>query len=196
MLHGPTITLRPIRAADLDELYGHHIELSNRGDSFPLGIVAEPTFRKRFEETGYWERDEGTLVLVDAADRIVGHIEFFRAVPYWDAYELSYQLYDAAHAGKGYATQAVQLLSDYLFDTTPRHRLQLVILPGNGASRRVAEKCGFTLEGTLREPFYHRGRNVDVLMYSLLRTDPRPWGSEPAQFEREIPASSSPRTTS
>lgn len=175
MLHGPGITLRPVRAADLDELYTRHIELSNRGESFPLGIVSEPTFRQRFEATGYWERDEGMLLLVDATDRIVGHIEFFRAVPYWDAFELSYQLYDAADAGKGYSTEAVQLLCDHLFDTTPRHRIQLVILPGNVASRRVAEKCGFTLEGTLREPFYHRGVNVDVLMYSLLRTDPRPW---------------------
>ena len=43
----------------------------------------------------------------------------------------------------------------------------------------VAEKCGFTLEATLREPFYHRGRNVDVLMHSLMRTDPRPWRTDP-----------------
>ena len=178
MLHGRNITLRPVRSADLDELYGHHIELSNRGDSFPLGIVSESTFRQRFEASGYWERDEGMLVIVDGVDRIVGHIEVFRSVPYWDAFELSYQLYDDAHAGHGYATEAVQLLTDYLFDTTPRHRIQLVILPGNTASRRVAEKCGFTLEGTLREPFYLRGTNVDVLMYSLLRTDPRPWRTD------------------
>ncbi len=169
----------PSGRADVDELYSHHIELSNWGDSFPLGIVSESTFRQRFEANGYWDRDEGMLVIVDGQDRIVGHIEFFRAVPYWDAFELSYQLYDGSHAGRGYSTEAVQLLADYLFDTTPRHRIQLVILPGNAASRRVAEKCGFTLEGTLREPFYHRGTNVDVLMYSLLRTDPRPWRMTP-----------------
>jgi L-amino acid N-acyltransferase YncA len=85
------------------------------------------------------------------------------------------QLYDQGDAGRGYTTEAVQLLVDYLFDTEPRHRIHLVVLPDNGASRRIAEKCGFTLEGTIRDPFYHRGRNVDVVMYSLLRTDPRPW---------------------
>ena len=177
MLHGSKVTLRTIRAADLDELYAHHVEIDNRGDFFPRGVQSEPAFRKRFDEDGYWGREDGTLVIVDGTGRIVGHIEFFRAVSYWDAYELSYQLYDRADGAKGYTTEAVQLLVDYLFDTKQRHRLQLVIVPENAASRRVAEKCGFTLEGTLRGPFFNGGRNVDVLMYSLLRTDPRPWRS-------------------
>jgi ribosomal-protein-alanine N-acetyltransferase len=175
MLRGRRIKLRPVRAADLDELYVHHIEIANRGDYFPVGVMGEPTFQKRFQENGFWDRDEGMLVILDASDRIVGHIEFFLAVPYWDAFELSYQLYDHGVAGRGYTTEAVQLLVDYLFDTRRRHRIHLVILPDNQASQRIAQKCGFTLEGTIREPFYHRGRNIDILMYSLLRTDPRPW---------------------
>jgi RimJ/RimL family protein N-acetyltransferase len=175
MLRGGRVTLRPVRAADLDELYARHVDIDNRGDFFPRGVMSEPEFRKRFEADGFWDRDEGMLVVLDASDRIVGHVEFFRAVSYWDAFELSYQLYDQADAGRGYTTEAVQLLSDYLFETKPRFRLQLVVLPENAASRRIAEKCGFTLEATLRGPFFHRGHNVDVLMYSLLRTDPRPW---------------------
>ena len=108
MLRGDQIILRPVRAADLEELYGHHIEIANRGDYFPIGVMGEPTFQKRFQENGFWDRDEGMLVILDATDRIVGHIEFFRAVPYWDAFELSYQLYDEAVAGRGYTTEAVQ----------------------------------------------------------------------------------------
>ena len=178
MLNGQRIALRPVRAADLDELYSHHIDIANRGAYFPIGVASEPAFQKQFQENGFWDKDEGTLVMVDDTDRLVGEIEFFRAVPYWDAYELSYHLFDVADAGHGYTTEAVQLLVDYLFDTRPRHRIHLVILPENGASRHIAETCGFTLEATIREPFFHRGRNVDVLMYSLLRTDPRPWRSD------------------
>jgi ribosomal-protein-alanine N-acetyltransferase len=51
----------------------------------------------------------------------------------------------------------------------------LVIVPENAPSRRIAEKCGFQLEGTARGAFFNGGRNVDVLVYSLLRDDPRPW---------------------
>ena len=50
-----------------------------------------------------------------------------------------------------------------------------VIVGENVASRRIADTCGFTLEGTARGAFFNDGRNQDVLLYSLLRTDPRPW---------------------
>jgi RimJ/RimL family protein N-acetyltransferase len=178
MLQGQRIGLRTVRAADLDELYERHVDIANRGDFFPLGVQSETKFRRGFEENGFWERDEGMLVIVDGDGRIVGHIEFFLAVSYWDAYELSYQLYEDSAAGRGYTTEAVQLLVDYLFDTRPRYRIHLIIAPDNAASRRIAEKCGFSLEGTVRGAFYHRGRNKDVLMYSLLRDDPRPWRSD------------------
>jgi RimJ/RimL family protein N-acetyltransferase len=109
---------------------------------------------------------------------MAGHIEFFKPVSYWDAFELSYQLHDERFAGRGYVTEAVQLVVDYLFANKKQHRIHLVIVPGNAASRRIAEKCGFTLEGTVRGAFFNDGRNQDVLLYSLLRTDPRPWRTE------------------
>jgi RimJ/RimL family protein N-acetyltransferase len=96
-------------------------------------------------------------------------------VNYWDAFELSYQLYDDRFAGRGFTTEAVQLLVDYLFASKKQHRIQLDIVPENSASRRIAEKCGFTLEGTARGAFFNTGRNEDLLIYSLLRSDPRPW---------------------
>jgi RimJ/RimL family protein N-acetyltransferase len=88
---------------------------------------------------------------------------------------LSYQLYDDRFAGRGYTTEAVQLVVDYLFGSKKQHRIQLDVVPENAASIRIAEKCGFTLEGTARGAFFNAGRNQDLLIYSLLRSDPRPW---------------------
>ena len=82
---------------------------------------------RRFAENGFWERDEGTL-LIWHDEEIVGHIEFFVPVSYWDAFELSYQLYGEEHAGHGYTTEAVQLLVDYLTATKKQHRIHLVIV--------------------------------------------------------------------
>ena len=109
--------------------------------------MSEPAFRKTFAEGGFWEREQGTLLIATQDGEIAGHIEFFRPIVYWDACELSYQLYDEAFAGRGYTTEAVQLLVDYLFGAKKQNRIQLVIVPENAASRRIAEKCGFTLEG-------------------------------------------------
>jgi ribosomal-protein-alanine N-acetyltransferase len=170
-----------MREDDLDAAYAAHVDISSRGAYFPLGVTSEPAFRRRFTETGYWQRDEGMLLVHDRAGELVGHIEFFVPVSYWDAYELSYQLYDDAFSGRGYTTEAVRLLVDHLFATRKKHRIQLVIVPGNTASLRVAEKCGFVREGIARGAFYNGGRNVDVLLLSLLRTDPRPWAAHGTQ---------------
>ena len=175
MLHGQRITLRPVRESDLDELYLAHVDIRNRGAYFPLGVQSEPAFRRQFAENGFWEKEEGTLLIIDPAGAMAGHIEFFKPVSYWDALELSYQLYDDRHAGQGYITEAVQLVVDWLFANKKFHRIHLVIAPDNHASRRIAEKCGFQLEGTVRGAFFNAGRNQDVLLLSLLRTDPRPW---------------------
>ena len=174
MLIGERVQLRPIREADLPAFISAHQDISNRGAYVPLGVVSEPVLRRQFAENGMWDRAEGWL-LIWHDEEIVGHIEFFTPVSYWDAFELSYQLYDDRHTGHGYTTEAVQLLVDYLTATKKQHRIHLAIVPDNTASSRVAEKCGFMLEGTVRGAFFSGGRNHDVLLYSLLRTDPRPW---------------------
>ncbi len=175
MLTGDKVVLHPVRERDLEAFIDAHTEIANRGEFFPLGIVPEPVLRKRYAETGLWEREEGTLLIWTRDEEMAGHIEFFRPVNYWDAFELSYQLYDKAHEGRGYTTEAVRLLVDYLFGAKKLNRIHLVIVPDNAASTRVAEKCGFQLEGTVRGAFFNGGRSHDVLLYGLLRDDPRPW---------------------
>ena len=175
MLYGQRVHLRPVRESDLEALYTAHVDIRNRGAYFPLGVLSEPAYKRAFAEHGLWQKEEGTLVILDSGEQIVGHIEFFRPVSYWDALELSYQLYSDRAAGHGYVTEAVQLVVDWIFANKKFHRVHLVIVPENAASRRIAEKCGFQLEGTVRGAFFNAGRNQDVLLYSLLRTDPRPW---------------------
>ena len=175
MLHGERISLRLVRSTDVDAMWEGHEDVRNRGAYFPLGVPSESAFKRAFGENGFWEKEAGTLLIVTKDGEMAGHIEFFKPVSYWDAWELSYLLYDDRFAGKGYTTEAVQLLVDYLFGAKKPNRIQLDIVPGNAASRRVAEKCGFTLEGTARGAFFNGGRNNDLLIYSLLRDDPRPW---------------------
>lgn len=171
MLKGSSVTLRPVRDADLDQLYSYHLDIDNRGDFFPRGILAQPIFHRRFEENGFWNKEDGMLVIVSPHDEILGHIEFFKTVNYLDEYELSYQVYPAEHRGKGLATEAVNLLVRYLFENKRVNRIRLVIHPDNLASRRIAEKCGFRHEGTAREAWYHKGFHQDVEIYAILHKD-------------------------
>ena len=61
---------------------------------------------------------------------------------------------DRRFANRGFTTQAVQMLTTYGFDELGLHRIEINLRPENGASRRVAEKAGFILEGA-RPRFLH-----------------------------------------
>ena len=128
MLAGQSVTLRQVREADLDALYDAHTNIRNRGAYFPLGVMSQTAFRGAFAEHGFWQKTEGMLVIESPEGEIAGHIEFFRPVSYWDAFELSYQLYADQYAGRGFVTEAVQLLVDYLFGAKKEHRIHLVIV--------------------------------------------------------------------
>ena len=171
MLTGDSVVLRPVRGSDLDELYALHIDIDNRGEFFPRGITSRAAFDKQFHENSFWDRDEGMLVITSPGDEILGHIEFFKTVNYLDEYELSYQVYSTDHRRKGVATQAVNLLVRYLFETKRMNRIRLVIHPDNAASRGLAEKCGFRFEGINRGAWFNKGRHHDVAIYAVLRDD-------------------------
>ena len=73
--------------------------------------------------------------------------------------------------GRGVATHALRLASQWLFREVDLERLQLRADALNVPSQRVAEKAGFTREGVLRSMHYNSRleRRVDFVMFSLLR---------------------------
>ena len=77
--------------------------------------------------------------------------------------------------GRGICTRAVRLVSRWLIEDHAIERLQLRADEQNPASRKVAEKAGFTQEGVLRSSRFNArlGRRVDFVMYSLLADELR-----------------------
>ncbi len=169
MLEGKTIRLRPIMEQDLPFLYAAHVEVANRGPYYPTGVSSESGYRKQYEETGFWGKDSGKLVIEDKQSNIVGHIEYFKTLSYLDELEIAYRLYDEKDWGKDYTSQALTLLVDYLFRHRRENRIRLVIHPENKGSIRVAEKCGFSFEGIARWIWFLNGRSQDAAIYALLR---------------------------
>ena len=73
--------------------------------------------------------------------------------------------------GKGYATDAVISLCNFLFNEMNMHRIESVILEYNLPSQALYKKCGFVLEGVLRKAVYKSGAYRDQLMFALLKED-------------------------
>ena len=75
---------------------------------------------------------------------------------------------DKDHWGYGYMTEAVTALVDHALRDLDAHRIYVEVEPDNVASTRVVEKCGFVLEGRLRQKQHIRGEWRDVLIYASL----------------------------
>jgi RimJ/RimL family protein N-acetyltransferase len=98
----------------------------------------------------------------------IGYIFHFNMLHVMGKYlEIAYALLPSER-GKGHSTEATQLLVDYLFLSTVVSRVQVSVSIRNKASQRVAEKAGFTREGTIRRTV---GGERDSYLYSILREE-------------------------
>jgi RimJ/RimL family protein N-acetyltransferase len=75
------------------------------------------------------------------------------------------------HRGRGLMPEAVRALAEWVIRDQGFERVELRIAPGNAASLRVAEKAGFTREGTARNAGYVHGGRVDLVIFSLVPGD-------------------------
>ncbi|MGP4044172.1 GNAT family N-acetyltransferase [Streptomyces sp. 2A115] len=79
--------------------------------------------------------------------------------------------------GRQVATRALTLAARWAFDEFGLHRLELGHGLGHDASCRIAERCGFPYEGTLRGAMFEAGRHDafrDLHLHARLATDPEP----------------------
>jgi ribosomal-protein-serine acetyltransferase len=117
-----------------------HMPLSREGEYDLIAKLA----------ADYWAGRQYVVGIFDGDGTIVGGAGLHpRTALNPRALELGYWI-RTAHAGKGYATLASQMLIALAFDRLGCDRLQVMHDEANAASRRVVEKCGFVHEGTLR----------------------------------------------
>ncbi|MFI8189710.1 GNAT family N-acetyltransferase [Streptomyces sp. NPDC085946] len=123
---------------------------------------------------------EGTSVsfrITDASSGVtLGHIGVNDIKPALRTGRVGYWVLPEAR-GRGVATRALLLTARWAFEDLGLHRVELDHAVGHAASCRVAERCGFAYEGTLREAIFEAGRHDafrDAHLHARLATDPEP----------------------
>ena len=96
------------------------------------------------------------LVLQQDVHRKNAEIGYWIGEPFW---------------GKGIATTALKLASEYAFSHLGVERLYAGIFEGNEGSRRVLEKCGYKLEGISRKAVYKNKKMLDEIRFGKLKSD-------------------------
>ncbi|WP_435955731.1 GNAT family N-acetyltransferase [Dryocola sp. BD626] len=87
-----------------------------------------------------------------------------------DQAEVGYML-DPAYYGQGYGTESLHAICRFAFKECAIRRLTATVTVGNIGSRKVLEKTGFQLEGTLRENYLISGVWHDDWIFGLLRRE-------------------------
>lgn len=166
------LSLRLLELADVDALYA--LADRNREHFRPwLADVAATTFE---ETTAYlraamqrWASGEGFYCGIVAHGVLVGGLSVRIDQAHRHA-SLGYMLAEDAQ-GRGIVSRCVRATTDRLIRDLGMQRVEIRAEPENRRSRAVAERCGFTVEGTLRQVAWLHDHFVDMCVYAVLRDE-------------------------
>lgn len=139
------------------------------------------------EEFASWVHQRTTLTdpysyaIVNSDDRCVGIATLMEIKPAMRVIEVGHIVYSPALQRTPLGTEAQYLLARYAFETLRYRRYEWKCNSLNAASRRAAQRYGFTFEGILRQHMIAKGRNRDTAYYSMLDSE---WPLRKTNFER------------
>ena len=168
MLEGKNVNLRIMEKEDLPLFVEWLNEPEVLGEYNPLRQVSRTEIEKGFEKDTTVFSD----FIVEKKDGSkIGFICHFDVVhPGGKHLEIGYSLVPSER-GKGYGTEAVEIMVDYLFLSKDVMRVQACTDVRNLASQKALEKAGFKREGIQRKGFFSRGEWTNDYMYSILREE-------------------------
>ncbi|WP_149548707.1 GNAT family N-acetyltransferase [Streptomyces marokkonensis] len=184
-LHGHGLHLRPwdpASPADVDVWLRGTTDPEFRRWNTPLRPVtdragAREALRARAEQAA--DGGAASFRIEDAGTgTALGHIGVNEIRPALRVGRVGYWVLPEAR-GRGVATRALLLAARWAFTGLGLHRLELDHAVGHEASCRVAERCGFRYEGTMRGAAFAADRHDafrDAHLHARLATDPEPRG--------------------
>lgn len=172
-LTGARVTLREFRREDVTPLRSWMADRAvtkQLGGAFLLPYTWEQTEAYLGRMLG---GDAGGLNLV-IADR--DHLKYLGQVSLMMVDQLARKaelaiVLPQARWGQGLGGEALALVLDFAFDQMNLNRVFLKVHADNERAIRCYQKCGFSLEGRLRQEAFKDGAYVDVLVMGLLREE-------------------------
>ena len=164
MLEGKSVNLRVVEKEDLSLLAEWSNNSEYLGEFIWLPQQSKAEWEKRYDNLApdtkwfFIEKKDGTKI---------GTLFHF---PRGELLEIGYALIPSERS-KGYGTEAVKVMVDYLFLSKNIVRVQAITDVDNVASQSVLKKAGFKKEGTIRKSAFIRGEWRDGCLYSILREE-------------------------
>lgn len=125
--------------------------------------------------------DPYSYAIIDSASHALGIFALMVIRPEHRVIEVGHVVFAPALQRTSLATEAQYLLARYVFETLGYRRYEWKCDALNAASRKAAQRSGFTFEGIFRQHMIGKGRNRDTVWLSMLD---REWPARKANFER------------
>jgi len=170
LLEGKNVNLRVMEKEDLPQITEWFNNTEFLGEYMgPFAVRKAEMEKACFPEVDPFERKWFFIEKKDGSK--IGYIWHSNMLNlYMKMLELGYGLVPSER-GKGYCTEATQLMVDYLFLSKDITRIIATTHTKNVASQKVLEKVGFKREGTLRKTYLLRGEWTDMFIFSILREE-------------------------
>jgi len=162
LLEGKNVNLRRAEKDDVSLVVEWWSNSEYMGDFQDVMAIPRAKMEKiMLEDTIFFiiEKKDGTKI---------GHIGGFMHGRI--SLEIGYALVPSER-GKGFGTEAIQMMVDYLFLKNDFVRVQAPAATGNIASIRALERAGFSKEGLMRKSWQAKGEYIDQYLYSILREE-------------------------
>jgi ribosomal-protein-serine acetyltransferase len=168
-------SIRLLEVSDLDAYFDLIERNRKRLEDFFTGTVART---KTFEDTSVFlgeliaRKEQKTyypfIVIDNTTNEIAGFLDLKNID--WGIPKSEIGCYtDEKYAGTGITSKAFSVFVDHCFATYGFKKLFLRTHPKNTAAQKLAEKCGFEIEGTIRRDYKTTsGEIIDLLYYGRL----------------------------
>ena len=167
MLEGKNVNLRLMEKEDLPLFAEWFNKPEVFGEYNPLRQITKTEVEKMFDSP----HELKPFIIEKKDGSKIGFIAHFYVLhPAVRQLEVGYSLVPSER-GKGYCTEALEIMVDFLFLSKDIMRIQALTDLRNVASQKVLEKVGFKREGTLRKNFFVRGEWRDTYLYDILKEE-------------------------
>jgi RimJ/RimL family protein N-acetyltransferase len=174
-IRGASVFLRPLEPEDADQVHEWYEDGDFRrlmGD-LPQSRAARRTRYERLTaEADRQTTDLFQFVICRISDgRPIGRVDLFEIDRINGSAGFGIGIGDPADRGKGYGSDAVNALVDFAFGELRLERVWLSTDEDNSWAQATYRRCGFVEEARSRRAYVDRGRLLDGIRMSLLRSE-------------------------
>lgn len=164
-----------LRALELDD---YKVSINWRKDKGIWNMLGgtryyvSESYEKRWVEKAIFESTDVRLAIcLLENDKYIGNVYMTDINTNNRSCESHILIGDRNYWGQGYAREALMIAVEYMFEERNIHRIQAYILESNVASLKLHQRCGYKIEGLLRDSVFKNGKYQNQYILSLLQDD-------------------------